>query len=73
MDTIRLRALHTKCLSVRQIARIMRVKQTEVEAELKKMGYTPRYDEFKKEPDKLLGEIKKEPAQAAPCTDSGKE
>lgn len=73
MDTIRLRALHTKCLSVRQIARVMRVKQFEVEFELKKMGYTPRYDELKKEPDKLLAEIKKEPAQAATCTDSGKE
>lgn len=70
IDTIRLRALHTKCLSVRQIARAMRLKQSQVEEELKKLGYTPRYDEFKSEPDKLLAEIKKEPASAATDTDS---
>lgn len=75
MDTIRLRALHTKCLTVRQIAKIMGEKPSTVEKTLKTMGYKPRYKaEFEKEQDKLLSEIRKEPAQAGTHASSkGKE
>lgn len=68
-DTIRLRALHTKCLSVCEIAEAMGTVPTIIEMELKKLGYTPIYTKDKPEPDKLLSEIKKSlyrrpPAQA---------
>lgn len=70
IDTIRLRVLHTQCLTVGEIAKAMNINPKKVEAKLKELGYTPLYTKDKPEPDKLLSGIKKEPAQAATCTSS---
>lgn len=70
IDTIRLRVLHTQCLTVREIAKAMNTTPEKVEAKLKELGYTPRYAKYMSEPDKLLAEIKKEPAPSANGTSS---
>ena len=69
-DTIRLRALHTKCMTVDEIAEAMNTTSAIVEANLKVLGYTPRYTRDKPEPDKLLAKIRKEPAPSANGTSS---
>ncbi|MDE6596973.1 MAG: hypothetical protein K2K44_13315 [Oscillospiraceae bacterium] len=44
IDTLRLRALHTACYTVDEIAEKMGITVSEVEYELKKMGYKPIYE-----------------------------
>lgn len=57
IDTLRLRALHTACMTVDEIAEKMGVTVENVEYELKKMGYTPLY---KRNTPERYGFIKKE-------------
>lgn len=44
IDTLRLRVLHTACYTVDEIAEKMGITVSEVEYELKKMGYKPIYE-----------------------------
>ena len=44
IDTLRLRALHTACYTVDEIAEKMGITVSEVEYELKKIGYKPIYE-----------------------------
>lgn len=57
IDTLRLRALHTACMTVNEIADKMNTAVENVEYELKKMGYTPIY---KRDMEECHGFIKKE-------------
>ena len=57
IDTLRLRALHTACMTVDEIADKMNIAVENAEYELKKMGYTPIY---KREMQECHGFIKKE-------------
>lgn len=57
IDTLRLRALHTACMTVDEIADKMNITVDDVEYELKKMGYTPLY---KRDMQECHGFIKKE-------------
>ena len=57
IDTLRLRALHTACMTVDEIADKMSITVKNVEYELKKMGYTPLY---KRDMQECHGFIKKE-------------
>ena len=44
IDTLRIRALHTACYTVDEIAEKMGITVSEAEYELKKMGYKPIYE-----------------------------
>ena len=44
IDTLRLRALHTACYTVDEIAEKMGITVSETEYELTKMGYKPIYE-----------------------------
>lgn len=54
IDTLRLRALHTACYTVDEIAEKMGITVSEVEYELKKMGYKPIYEKDVPEPSKFI-------------------
>lgn len=57
MDTLRLRALHTKCLSVCEIAEKLGTTPTVVEAELAKLGLRPHdTSRFTAEPNEIIAE-----------------
>lgn len=56
IDTLRLRVLHTACMTVDEIADKMNITVENVEYELKKMGYTPIY---KRDMQECHGFIKK--------------
>lgn len=82
IDTIRLRALHTKCLPVCDIAEKLGTTPTIVEAELERLGLKPHDPtDFMVEPNGIIAEhnkknenesegIKEEPAPAATDTSS---
>ncbi|MCM1328391.1 MAG: hypothetical protein NC253_03035 [Ruminococcus sp.] len=50
IDTLRLRALHTACMTVGEIAKAMKIKPSDAAVELEKMGYKPIYKKDKPEP-----------------------
>lgn len=50
IDTLRLRALHTACYTVDEIAEKMGITFSEAEYELKKIGYKPIYEKDVPEP-----------------------
>lgn len=50
IDTLRLRVLHTKCMTVAEIAEAMGIEVSEVEWQLKQMGYKPIYEKEVPEP-----------------------
>ncbi len=57
MDTLRLRALHTKCLSVCEIAEKLGTTPTVVEAEVAKLGLRPHdTSRFTAEPNEIIAE-----------------
>lgn len=84
IDTIRLRALHTKCLPVCEIADKLGITPTAVEIELERLGLKPHDPtDFMVEPNEIIAEhnkkkenesegIKEEPAPASTDTSSEK-
>lgn len=54
IDTLRLRDLHTKCMTVDEIAAEMGITVSEVEYKLKEMGYKPIYEKDVPEPSKFV-------------------
>lgn len=64
IDTLRLRALHTKCMTVAEIAETIGVTVSEVEYELREMGYKPIYERDIPEPCKAVTKIKKRSEKA---------
>lgn len=44
IDTLRLRVLHTKCMTVSEIAEAMKASPKDVADCLNQMGYTPLYE-----------------------------
>lgn len=76
IDTIRLRALHTKCLSVCDIADKLGTTPAIVEAELAKLGIKPNDPtSFKVEPNEIISEHNKKnaPETVAAVTSAKKE
>lgn len=53
IDTIRLRVLHTKCMTVAEIAKEMEISFDRAESALLEMGYAPIYTKDKPEPYKF--------------------
>lgn len=64
IDTNRIRALHTDCRTVAEIARTMKITASEVEESLKGMGYKPIYVKDKPEPNEFVLKQKKRSEKA---------
>ncbi len=54
IDTIRLRVLHTACMTVTDIAETLNSTPNAVEAALKSMGYVPIYSKPAVEPNEFI-------------------
>ncbi len=54
LDTIRLRVLHTACMTVTEIADKLNSTPNAVEEALKNMGYTPIYSKPDVEPNEFV-------------------
>lgn len=64
IDTQRLRVLHTKCMTVADIARTMKITASEVEESLNEMGYKPIYVKDNPEPNEFVLKQKKRSEKA---------
>ncbi len=61
LDTIRLRVLHTACMTVTEIADKLNSTPNAVEEALKNMGYTPIYSKPDVEPNEFVSGRKDAP------------